>query len=90
MSHEIDQGAEVWFTDEDRRDGAWNHVEILDSGWVRLRNEADYSVECLPPRAIKAIHTHTTDEEEAEFMDGEGADQSAVSSIVETIRGGFA
>lgn len=69
MSHVIEHGAEVQFADEDRPTGKWDHVTILDSGWVRLRSNAQYSVEFVPPADIRAIHTHTTDEEEAEFLE---------------------
>lgn len=71
MSHEIEHGADVVIRPGDGSSKTLvpDHVEILENGWVRLRFETQYEVKYFLPEMVKGMHTHTTDEEEEEFLE---------------------
>lgn len=67
----IEHGAEIEFTD-DRDNTAAQRVTIHDSGWAEVIYEYQYELKFYPPHKIETIHTHTTDEMEAEFLEDDG------------------
>jgi hypothetical protein len=71
-NHEINRSAEVYLTD--RSDVVRYHqVKILESGWVLGINEASYEAHYHPPRKVQRISTHTSDEQEDNFVTKEVA-----------------
>lgn len=46
-----------------------DRITILDSGWVRVVRRERYQVDYYPPERVASIHTHTSDEQEAEWFD---------------------
>lgn len=66
MSYILTTGGDVELTDVDRT-RVYDRIEILDAGVVVCINTKQYQKDCYPLRRVESIHTHTSEEENAEW-----------------------
>ena len=68
MAHKIKQGGELHVEERDDPVRGYDQIHILDSGWVVGICEASYTADYIPPHRVSAIKTHTSDEQERNFV----------------------